>query len=331
MTKAAQPGVLVKYAYDELSPKQFEELVVLICQRLLGMAVQGFAEGPDGGRDARFEGIANLIPSQASPWAGKVIVQAKHTNGLNCTFSDKDFFSDASESCVVAEELPRIAKLKQNNELDHYILFSNRRLPAKADSDIRKAISDSAGISTGSILLMGVEQIELYLKQFPEIASIADIDPIDSPLIVSPDALAEVVQALAVHTGELADAIEQTPEPRFSYATKNGLNGMTPDYAKVQLRRYLKEAKTIGDFLGDQQNAEIRYHYDAAVEEFELKIISKRKDFQDFDSVMEYLATLLFARDPILRQRGHQRLTRAVLFFMYWSCDIGLKDDVETV
>ena len=38
---------------------------------------------------------------------------------------------------------------------------------------------------------------------------------------------------------------------------------------------------------------------------------------------MEYLLDLLFDRDPILRQTTHKRLTRAVLFYMYWNCDIG--------
>jgi hypothetical protein len=38
---------------------------------------------------------------------------------------------------------------------------------------------------------------------------------------------------------------------------------------------------------------------------------------------MEYLVDLLFRRDPILRQRQHKRITRAVLFYMYWNCDIG--------
>jgi hypothetical protein len=32
---------------------------------------------------------------------------------------------------------------------------------------------------------------------------------------------------------------------------------------------------------------------------------------------------LLFNRDAVLRQRAHKRLTRAVLFYMYWNCDIG--------
>jgi hypothetical protein len=65
------------------------------------------------------------------------------------------------------------------------------------------------------------------------------------------------------------------------------------------------------------------------VEEFQLKIISKRKTFQKFDQVMEYLLDLLFKRDPILNQRKHKRLTRAVLFYMYWNCDIGEVADAQ--
>jgi hypothetical protein len=45
---------------------------------------------------------------------------------------------------------------------------------------------------------------------------------------------------------------------------------------------------------------------------------------------MEYLVDLLFSRDPILRQHGHKRLTRAVLFYMYWNCDIGEVSDAKT-
>jgi hypothetical protein len=60
----------MKYAYEDLSPDQFESLVVLLCQRVLGISVQGFAKGPDGGRDAKFIGTAELHPSKASPWSG---------------------------------------------------------------------------------------------------------------------------------------------------------------------------------------------------------------------------------------------------------------------
>ena len=73
----------MKYAYEDLGPEQFETLIVLLCQRLLGISVQGFAKGPDGGRDAKFVGTAELHPSKVDPWSGTTIIQAKHTNGHN--------------------------------------------------------------------------------------------------------------------------------------------------------------------------------------------------------------------------------------------------------
>lgn len=60
----------MKYAYEDLGDDQFEQLVVLLCRRLLGMGTQGFAKGVDGGRDAKFVGKAQLIPSTTAPWEG---------------------------------------------------------------------------------------------------------------------------------------------------------------------------------------------------------------------------------------------------------------------
>jgi hypothetical protein len=94
----------MKYAYEDLNSDQFETLVVLLCQRLLGISVQGFAKGPDGGRDAKFIGTAELHPSKASPWSGTTIIQAKHTNGYNRNFSEGDFFSLTAANTVLSEE-----------------------------------------------------------------------------------------------------------------------------------------------------------------------------------------------------------------------------------
>jgi hypothetical protein len=69
--------------------------------------------------------------------------------------------------------------------------------------------------------------------------------------------------------------------------------------------------------------------YEGVVEEFQMKIISKRKDYQSFDEVMEYVLDLLFARDAVLRQRGNKKLTRAMLFYMYWNCDIGNEENAK--
>ena len=318
----------MKYAYEDLSDEQFEKLIVFLCQRLLGISVQGFAKGPDGGRDAKFVGTAELHPSKAAPWIGTTVIQAKHTNGYNRNFSEYDFYSATGTNNVLGKEIPRITKLRESEQLDHYMLFANRRLAGNAESEIRAFISNQCGISASSIYLCGLEQLEVWLKNFPEVPRLAGLDPVDSPLIVSPDDLAEVVQTLSRQMVEVQAVFDDPPTSRVPYERKNALNNMTDDYAKAQRKRYLKETAQIRSFLSAPENLELLRLYESVVDEFQLKIIAKRKDYQAFDEVMEYLVDLLFNRDPILRQHAHKRLTRAVLFYMYWNCDIGEAGDV---
>jgi hypothetical protein len=318
----------VKYAYEDLAPEQFEELIVILCQRLLGTSVQGFAKGPDGGRDAKFVGTAELHPSKAAPWVGVTIIQAKHTNGYNRSFSEPDFYSASSANTVIGKEIPRIKTLRAGQELDNYMLFANRRMTGNAESEIRGHIAEECDIPAVSIYLCGLEQLETWLKTFPQVPKLANLDPVDSPLRISSDDLAEVVQALARQKDGVAAVLDDPPTPRVTYEQKNTLNNMSAEYAKAQRRKYLKETAQIHTFLAAPENLELLRMYESVADEFEFKIIAKRKDYQTFDEVMEYLVDLLFNRDPVLRQ--HKRLTRAMLFYMYWNCDIGDKGDAQT-
>lgn len=318
----------MKFAYEDLSDEQFERLIVFLCQRVLGISVQGFTKGPDGGRDAKFVGTAELHPSQSAPWNGTTIIQAKHTNGYNRSFSESDFFSPTSTNTVLSKEISRIKKLRDAKQLDHYMLFANRRLAGNAENEIREYIASRCGIPVSSIYLCGVEQLDNWLKHFPDAARKADLDPVDSPLIVSPDDLAEVVQALARHKDGFAALLDDPPTPRVGYEEKNTLNNMSAEYAKELRKRYLKETAQIWTFLAAPENLELLRMYESVVEEFQLKIIAKRRNFQTFDDVMNHLADLLFGRDPVLRKHTNKRLTRAVLFYMYWNCDIGEVGDV---
>ncbi|MGO9173618.1 MAG: ABC-three component system protein [Rhodomicrobium sp.] len=320
----------MKYAYEDLSDKQFELLALFICQQLLGIGVQGFADGRDGGRDAKFMGKAERHPSMTSPWTGTTIIQAKHTNGYNRQFGETDFFNPKSNNTIVGKEIPRIQSLRKAKELDNYMLFSNRRLAGDMETKIRNHIAEKCNIHVQSIALFGIEQLEIFLKTYPDIPDKVDLDPIDSPLIVSPDELSEVVQAIAKSKDALAKVLDDPPVPRVTYADKNVANNMTADYAQFQLTKSLKETAQIAGFLAAPENLELQELYNSVVDEFQAKIIAKRKDYQTFDSVMEYLIDLLYNRDAVLRQRQHKRITRAVLFYMYWNCDIGKVPDAAT-
>ncbi|MER2472268.1 ABC-three component system protein [Photorhabdus laumondii] len=315
----------MKYAYEDLGDDQFEQLIVFLCQELHGIAVQGFSKGPDGGRDAKFIGTSALYPSISAPWSGTIIIQAKHTNGYNKLFSEPDFYNPDGNSSVLSKEIVRIKKLQNAKQLDHYMLFSNRRLAGNAESEIRSYLAKECDIPESSICLCGIELLETWLKSFPKVAGRAALDPVDSPLIVSPDDLSDVVYALAAQQKKGLSTKDDPPTPRIPYSQKNQINNMSNEYAEILRRRYLKETAQIKAFLAAPENAEIMQLYENVVEEFQLKIIAKRKEYQNFDSVMNYLFDLLFGRDPVLKK--HRRLTKIMLFYMYWNCDIGSEEE----
>ena len=94
------------YPLHELSAHDFENLIIIICEKILGIATINFSEGPDGGRDGFFEGTANNFPSQSKPWKGKFIIQAKRTLNQNASCSDADF-----KYLIENKEVPKIKKL----------------------------------------------------------------------------------------------------------------------------------------------------------------------------------------------------------------------------
>ncbi|BBH54117.1 ABC-three component system protein [Fluviispira sanaruensis] len=316
----------MKYAYEDISPDQFEELIILICHKLFGISVQCFSKGIDGGRDAKFIGKAEAFPSKSSPWNGITIIQAKHTNGYNRSCSENDFFNTSAKSSIILEEIDKIKMLKKIGDLDNYILFTNRKLTANMQNEIHNFISSACDIPVHSIYIYGVEQIELYLKIYPDIIKIAKIDPLDSPLIISPDDLAEVVEAFAKYREIIKKTIEHPPKPRITYMEKNEINNMDSEYAKSLLKKYLKETAQIKTFLAAPENSHLLESYCASVEEFNFKIFSHRKSYQEFNKILDYISDMLFSRDPVLKKTKNKTITRTMLFYMYWNCDIGKEE-----
>jgi hypothetical protein len=307
----------MKYAYYDLYPLQFEKLVVSICHFILGPGVQEFADGKDAGRDARFNGTATCFPSETAPISGKVVVQAKHTIGIADHFSDPSFSGDGVNS-VLSIEIPKIKNLKDAKELDHYILFSNRKLSAQAEQRIRQRLLDQADVTSSH--LVGVEGMERQLKAYPRAAEMADVDPIDSPLRVSPDRIAQVIRAI----GKDLPVIKVPPVDeitRTALLQKNTINGLSPEYAKA-ISKFLKYSDQFKEFLAHPENTEILSAYEDAADEFRTRIISTRKDHVSFDKVLDYLLQQLFDRDPDLS--ANRKMTRALVYYMYWNCDIGL-------
>jgi len=64
------------YDFSGLSPRSFERLVQALAAKVLGLGTVVFGDGPDGGREAIYQGPV-AYPSAANPWDGYIVVQAK--------------------------------------------------------------------------------------------------------------------------------------------------------------------------------------------------------------------------------------------------------------
>jgi len=311
----------MKFEYIDLYEAQFEDLVIAVCQKILGIGVKGFAKGPDGGRDARFVGTAEKYPSVASPLGGKVIIQAKHTDDPIAKFSDSDFSSDAKSS-ILSVEMKKVKALMENDELDHYFIFSNRKLTADAESKIMDRFKDHVGLE--SVHVVGVEALDTFMRDYPQVREKLNINPVDTPLRVSPEEIANVIVTLSNQKEEIASSVkkkELLAKERTSFTDKNIINGLSEDYANWIIKNYLKDFSLVETFLENPANESIYEDYKTAVDEFNCEIIEHKAEYHTFDNLLNYLCAMLFKRDRDLA--GNKRLTKLVIYYMYWICDLG--------
>jgi hypothetical protein len=315
----------MKYQYHDLSEAQFEDLAIAVCREILGIGVQGFAQGKDGGRDARFHGKAQEYKSRADLWDGLIIIQAKHTNGINEKFSNHDFFGN--KSSVIKKETPKIKALFEDGELDYYMLFSNRKLSALSNEKIINFISDETGLDKSKIVLFGVKALEDFLQYYPKITKYVDINPFEYPLLVEPDELAEIIVAFANNKAVFSEVdinkqIKKSKKiKRTTFNDKNKRNNLSDEYAKLINENMIHYFDDITCFLAQPENDKSKNLYDEVAEEFNMKIMAHKREFHLFDKVLNYLYDFLIDRDGDLKR--NKKLTRVFLHYMYYYCDIG--------
>lgn len=314
------------YQYFDLDDKRFENLVIAICKKILGEAVQGFSTGKDGGKDGEFVGIANLYPSEKQLWKGRTIIQAKHTQGVNKHFLDSDFFGN--KSCILAQEVEKVRRMQKDGLLDHYMLFANRNLTGGAKGKIISYIMEETDLKENDIAIFGNDDLDHYLACYSDIPDMKNIDlePLNHAPDLSLNELAEVIG----HFSDVFDSNKKSKKLtdiiRTSYKEKNELNNLRSDSADALRKYYMGYTQQIEEFLNDPQNKKLQECYENSVQEFQLQyIIPKQRELEYFDEIFNDLVKYLIERDYILGK--NPRLTRMMVFYMYWNCDIGKVND----
>ncbi len=304
----------MKYPLENITDTEFESLVALICSEILGTGTVIFSGGKDGGKDARFNGRANNFPSKSKPWNGKIIIQAKHTQRPDASCSDSDFQSILKKSVI-----PAINKLKDNNEIDYYLLFTNRKLSGIQDAKIEDIFNGETKIENR---LIGLETIELWLKQYPFIAKTLNLNKLLLPLNFDENDLRQIVNSFNKLDKKKGD-LSKIPENR-DIENKNILNALSKEYFDNVIKKNLIYFEQIRKFLMDSINSEYLDKYENTIDDINAKIIVHRKDFEKFEMILEFLYD--FTIDNNLELKSKRRLVRLFLHYMYYNCDIGINE-----
>lgn len=307
----------MRYPLYYLNCDEFENLVILICNHILGSATIPFAKGKDGGKDGKFIGKANKIPSESAPWEGKIIIQAKHTEKINASCSESSFNRILENEVITA-----IESLKSCDEIDYYILFTNRSLTGIKDSEISKKINDATGIPT---ILVAEEKIQMYLEEYPDVVRTAKLNRLLLPFEFDESDLREIIILLQKQIKENTKPIVRAGLEYVGLDKKNDLNKLSKNYFDDVIKRSLEDFDKIRAFLSDSINQDIEEIYADAASELNAKIALKRNQFYEFEQILEICYNNVI-RDNADILKGKKRLVRTLLHYMYCNCDIGIKE-----
>ena len=312
------------YFLHHLTDREFEQLVALICTRWFGEGLTPFAEGVDGGRDARFFGTARTYPSTTAPWHGHIVVQAKHTATPSASCSDSDFkayFDEGKKS-----EVPKVERLIKEGILDCYIVFANRKLTAGADEKILKKLRS---LPIGDCAIVGLERINQFLRENPDVARTLPTREFLRPFEFEPDDMVEVITA--VHGAIQMDGSRFSSASDFESVNKkkvkNGVNRMSDAFYKdVIVNTYMPLFGKLKAFLENERNRAYRDIYHDVADELRQKIILFRDRFDRFEEVITFLYEEVRTKRPELK--GKRLYLTLLLCYMYDDCDIGERENM---
>lgn len=309
-----------KFPYENMSDDDFENLVIRICKELLGIGCNTFSQGKDGAKDSWFNGTAERFPSQASPWNGTFNLQAKHTTKLGASCSDNDFLEN--QTSILNKEIKRLKQIRLTTPFDNYIIFTSRKLTGGTHPIIVKKIKDELAIQNAEII--GREQIDTYLNDYPFIANQFGLYKFIAPLRFYEKDLREVIIVFAseskVISQKAGDYIRSFD--LIDKKEKNELNNLSKNYFDFILTHSNKYFDDIEKYLQDPKNDRYTRMYANTVSDLQAKIILERTQFPEFERLIEDLVDFIVDNNED-KLRDLRSIVRVFIHFMYFNCDIG--------
>ena len=118
----------MRQLFSGFSPESFEQFSRAIALVIFGPGVSAFGNGPDGGREATFDGAVPYPYPPTDQWMGYGVIQAKFKEKIETTEKDQKWALDLLES-----ELKLFAtKRKKSRKPQYYVFVTNVELSSAA-------------------------------------------------------------------------------------------------------------------------------------------------------------------------------------------------------
>jgi hypothetical protein len=188
------------YTLSGLSTRSFEQLIQALAAKVIGPNIVVFGDGPDGAREATFEGRISY-PSDAAAWTGYGIVQAKflqrsigvgrdgkwavrQLNDELKKFGDRrrnlrkpDYYIFATNVVLTPvsghgykdQILSILRSYQKRSDLKGFDVWDYDKIRTFLDNNRDVAISYGAWITPGDVLARVVEALDLQQPKFDHV------------------------------------------------------------------------------------------------------------------------------------------------------------------
>jgi hypothetical protein len=298
--------------------QEFEELVRALGLRLFGPSLSGFRSGPDGGRDARFEGIPQRWPSEQGQEYGQYILQSKHTSKVGACCSDDDFKQS------LRKETKKVKILIASKELSHYLVFTNRTKSAAEDEAFRKNFGKVQGLAKA--WLIGSEHLRTLLTEHPDLWERYE-DDVKNPVRFNRDDLLQIIHDFAGFVKQGNGQQRSESLQHLKLEEKNKLNGISALYFSDLQRHSMPQFEQIRSFLENPRNEVALNLYRDTADDLrgQLRTMLSQNTVSRLEEGFDQVRDQFIASDDKLKTK--RRWVRVFLDYMYSNCDIGQNVD----
>lgn len=192
------------YDLSRIGPHLFEQMVQSLAVRVLGPQISVFGMGPDGGREASWEGVlsTSLVPAE---WDGYGVFQAKYMHNAKESKANAQWLKKQ-----IKDELAQWLKpnSKRGRQPTFYLVATNVRLSPGPNGGIESVHREVMNF----IRQKGMEVQGLHIWRYDEIRSMledaTDIRTAYEAWITPGDILKRIMDSLDSEETELVDALQ---------------------------------------------------------------------------------------------------------------------------